>query len=224
MAEARGTGQGSWWGWLAVLLAVGLVGVGSYAAFTGRLAWPLASSASGVPRADSRAGAVTPLALWEAFQQAQAVARARAADAVLVSASAQWQAPPRSALVTGTADWAFVFYAPGEKAALDVVVDAQGARLVNTAPVWVAPQAVAEGEWLNKGPKDALLVFLAYGGEAFLAASPQAVVEIHLAQGEAGGPVWTVTALDVERRAYLAMTVDALRCTVLRHEKGGADA
>ncbi|MFQ6101928.1 MAG: hypothetical protein ACE5OS_11950 [Anaerolineae bacterium] len=145
--------------------------------------------------------------LWDAFEQARAAARVEAGDAQLVSASTQWQAASEEALLDGADNWSFVFYAPASGNAFDVIMSTGAARVVNQTQVWVAPKTLVEGAW-RAGPRDALLVFLAYGGRAFLDEHPQAVVDLHLDERDDGGPVWTIVALDSEDRSLVSLLVD----------------
>jgi hypothetical protein len=146
--------------------------------------------------------------LWEAYGQARAAAQAQAVDAQPVSASARWQVASQEALLDGAGCWTFVFYAPSSGHALDVVVNAGVGRVVNQTRVWVAPGSLAEGAW-QAGPRDIMLVFLAYGGQAFLDGHPQAVVDLHLAEGDQGGPVWTIVALDPGDGGLFSSLIDA---------------
>ena len=192
--------------WVLVLPVAGL-GIG-YLLLLGRMLWGNVSSlaaAKTAPPTPAHAG----IALWDAYGQAHLAAQAQATDAQLVSASAQWQAANEEALLNGAGDWTFVFYSPAGGYSLDVVASAQAARVVNQAQVWVAPQTIlAEGAW-QAGPRDALLVFLAYGGRTFLDGHPQAVVDLHLAGDTAGKPVWAVVALDPQDRSLLPLLIDA---------------
>lgn len=159
------------------------------------------------------AGPPAPIArpvvdLWEAYGQAQAAVQAQVKDAQLVSAATQWQAVSEEVLLNGASNWSFVFYSPGSSSSYDVVVDAGQAQVVNRTQVWVAPGAMAGGAW-QAGPRDALLVFLAYDGRAFLDEHPQAVVDLHLGKDDAGRAVWTVVALDPEDLSLLSVLIDA---------------
>jgi len=191
--------------WLLVLPLAGL-GIG-YLLLLGYL---LFGNALGL-KAAARSVSLTPpppVDLWEAYGSAQAVAQARASDAQLVSASAHWHGVSEDALLGGPSNWTFVFYSPASEHSLDVVVNAGMARVVNQTQVWATPIAIAEGSW-RAGPGDALLVFLACGGQAFLHEHPQAVVDLHLAGNDEGSPVWTIVALDPETRSLLSLLVDA---------------
>jgi hypothetical protein len=192
--------------WLLALPVAGL-GIG-YLLLLGYL---LFGNALGL-RAAARSASLTPtppaVDLWDAYEQAQAVVQAQASDAQLVSASAHWHGASEDVLLGGPSNWTFVFYSPASNHSLDVVANAGVARVVNQAQVWVTPTAMAEDSW-RAGPGDAILVFLACGGRAFLDEHPQAVVDLHLAGNDEGSPVWTIVALDPETRSLLSLLVDA---------------
>ncbi|NLF03179.1 MAG: hypothetical protein GX601_19620 [Anaerolineales bacterium] len=192
-----------WRQWLQVLAAVaigvGIVAVGGYLL--------LSRSASPAPGGSQATPTQSTVELWDAYEQARAAAQGRLADATLVSASTQWQQPDEHALLAGARDWSFVFYSAEQKSVLDVAVSTGEAQVVKQTRVWVAPGILAEGKW-RAGPRDALLAFLACEGEAFLADHPETVVDLNLAQGEDGDPVWTVVALDVSDRSALAVSID----------------
>jgi hypothetical protein len=157
--------------------------------------------------------------LWDAYGEARAAVQAQAEDAQLVSASTQWQAVSEESLLNGTSSWSFVFYSPTGSHALDVVANADRAQVANQTQVGVASSPLAEGAW-QAGPREALLVFLAYGGRAFLDEHPQAAVDLHLAENEDGKAVWTIVALDIgdiggEDRTPLSVLIDADTMQVL---------
>jgi hypothetical protein len=191
--------------WTLVLPVAGL-GIG-YLLLLGYLLW---GNVLGLRAAANVSLTPTPAAvdLWNAYDQARAAARAQAADAQLVSASTQWYAVNESTLQHGPSSWTFVFYSPASKRALDVIANAGTARVVNQTQVWVTPTAMAEDPW-RAGPSDALLVFLACGGRAFLTEHPQALVDVHLAEGGGGSAVWTVVALDTGDRSLFSLLIDA---------------
>jgi hypothetical protein len=146
--------------------------------------------------------------LWDAYGQARAAVRAQAEDAQLVSASTQWQTANERTLLGGAHNWTFVFHSPASRSSFDVAADAGTAQVVNETGVEIAPETMDEGAW-QAGPQDALLVFLAAGGRAFLAKHPQAMVDLHLGRDDAGRMVWTVVALDPGDRSLLSVLVDA---------------
>jgi hypothetical protein len=192
--------------WLLVLAVAGL-GIG-YLLLLGYLLWGNLLSPTAAATAVSPTPTPALIDLWEAYRQARAAAQAQAEDAQLVSASTQWQAVGEEALLAGVDDWSFVFYSPESGDSLDIIVSAGAAQVVNQTPVWVAPRGMAEGAW-RAGPRDALLVFLAHGGRAFLDEHPLAVVDLHLAGSDQGGPVWAIVALDPEERSLLSLLLDA---------------
>ena len=198
--------------WLLVLPVTGM-GIG-YLVLLGYLLW---CSVPGLTAAATDASP-TPtrvlVDLWNGYEQARAAAQVQAPDAQLVSASTQWQVVSEDALLDGASSWSFVFYSPASSSSLDVVVDAGTAQVVNQTRVWVAPGALTEAAW-QAGPRDALLVFLAYDGRPFLHEHPQAMVDLHLAEGGERGPVWTIVALDPEDRSLLSTLVDASTGQVL---------
>jgi len=163
----------------------------------------------GLPMTDSAPTlAQEPIELWDAREQAQEAAWSEAGDAHIVSASTQWQTVNEEILLAGADDWSFVFYSPEKETVLDVVVSNSTARVVNQTRVWVAPQTMIEGNW-RAGPKDALLVFLAYGGRTFLEEHPNAIVDLHLARSDGASPVWAIVALDASDQSVFALLIDA---------------
>jgi hypothetical protein len=193
--------------WLRVLL---VVGVAIDLLLVGYVLYLLRGETPGP------AAAPTPtpvlIDLWDAYEQARAAVQAQAQDAQLVSASTQWQVVSEETLLDGASNWSFLFYSPASSDALDVVVNAGTAQVVNQTRVWIAPTAMAEGVW-QAGPREVLLVFLAYGGRTFLDEHPQAVVDLHLAGGDEGGTVWIIVALDPglgdEEQSLLSLRIDA---------------
>ena len=202
--SAEGTGR------RRLLLLVGLVlGIG-YLLVMAYLIWgdlPGVTPRRGVPE--------RPLIeLWDAYQQAQVAAQAEAGDAQVVSAATQWQAADEEALLAGTSGWSFVFFSPASEMSMDVAVNAGAAQVVNRTQTWTDPAVLGEGKW-QEGPRDALLVFMAYGGRTFLEGHPQAVIDLHLGRGDSGGPAWSVTALDVRESSLLSLLIDADTMQVL---------
>lgn len=190
-----------------VVLSVAVLGVG-YLVLMAYLLWGRLLNGTAGETAVALPPAPALVDLWDAYAQARGAAQAQAADAQLVSASTQWQTVDEEALLAGNSDWSFVFYSPERGRSLDLVVSAGGAQVVNQTQVWMAPRGMVEGAW-RAGPEDALLVFLAYGGRAFLDEHPLAVVDLHLAAGDEGEPVWAIVALDPEGRGLLSLLVDA---------------
>ena len=195
---------------LVAVLAAGGLAVLGYLVWRG--VFGPRSAAMPAPPAVTRA----VVELWDAHERARAAAQSQALDAQLVSASAQWQTADERALLAGASEWSFVFYAPGSGNVLDVGASAGTAQLVKETRVWVAPAALAGDAW-QAGPKDALLVFLAYEGRAFLEQHPQAVVNLHLGTGDGGRSVWSIVALDVSDRSQRSVVIDAETGEVLSY-------
>ena len=82
--------------------------------------------------------------------------------------------------------------------------------------MWVAPAPLTEGAW-RKGPRDALLVFLAYDGRTFLDQHAEAVVDLHLGEYDSGSPAWTIVALNVSDRSLVAVVIDTETGEVVSH-------
>ena len=104
-------------------------------------------------------------------------------------------------------------HSPEDGNSIDVTVNVGTAQVVNQTQVWIAPAALAEGAW-QTGPREALLVFLACGGRAFLDEHPQAMVDLHLADDETEA-AWTIVALDPEDRSLFSLLIDAETSQVL---------
>ena len=196
--------------WTPVLLAVGigidllLVGYMVYLLW-GRMFGP-AEITSPTPTAQVQ------IELWDAYEQARDAALAQAQDAQLVSASTQWQAVSEQTLVDGAANWSFVFYSPASEHSLDIVVNTEKAQVVKQTRIWVAPQPLAGGAW-QAGPREPLLVFLAYGGRTFLNEHPEATVDLHLANNaehnNGDGAVWSVIVIDSQDHSLSSVLIDA---------------
>ena len=155
-----------------------------------------------------------PVSLWNAYRRAEVTVRSEAPDAGLVSASTQWQTEDPDTLLEDPPQWAFVFYSPSQQTVFDLLVDASQARVANRAQVWTTPQTLEPGGW-QEGPRDALSIFLAYGGQEFLEGHPGATVSLHLATNEEGAAVWTIAALDIATRETLSLQIDAANLQVL---------
>jgi hypothetical protein len=192
--------------WVPVLAVVALIIDLLLVGYLLYVLWGRTPSSTEAPTSPTPAQA--PMELWDAYGQAQAAAQAQAKDAQLVSASTQWAAVSEQTLLDGTSNWSFVFYSPANGDSVDVVVNAGTAQVVNQTRVWAAPSSLAGEAW-QAGPREALLVFLAYGGRAFLDEHPQAMVDVHLAEGDEGETVWTIVALDPEDHNLFSLLIDA---------------
>ena len=148
------------------------------------------------------------IGLWDAYERAAAAAEAVAEDAQLVSASAQWQGPDEERLLAGADIWSFVFYAATNSSIVDIVVGDEAATVVNQTQVLSTPAALPE-DAVRAGPRDPLLIFLAYGGSTFLEEYPSAIVDLHLGAGGGAEAVWSSSAIDIEQRKSVSVVIDA---------------
>ena len=156
-----------------------------------------------------------PVSLWDAYRRAEATVRSEVSDAVLVSASTQWQGVEPDRLLESPTQWSFVFYSPDQRTVFDLVANADQAEVVNHSQVWTTPQALKPGGW-EKGPRDAVSIFLAYGGREFMITHPETTVSIHLSTDGEGRSVWDIAALDVSTRETFSLQIDAASLQVLR--------
>jgi hypothetical protein len=196
--------------WIVVVVAVGLVVDLVLVGYVLYMLWGRSSGAAAVPSTQTQ----ELIELWDAYEQARAAAQAQVEDAQLVSAKTQWQAVGEQELLDGTGSWSFVFYSQANSHTLDVVVSAGEAQMVKETQVWTDSSVLPEGAW-QVGPRDALLVFLAYDGRLFLEEHPQAMVDLHLGDNGEGKVAWTLVALDPEDRSLLSVLIDAETMDVL---------
>ena len=198
MTEGRGSGS------RLLALVVGIGGLALLLLLGGRV---LSASWSGV-----QSGPPTPTrqlaGLWGTYQQAQTAVTAAGIDLQPISAASHWESPDGETLRSGRGEWTFVFYDSAEKEALDVVVSEGAGRIVDRNRIWEAPEILAE-EVVWRGPQEAVAIFLTCGGEEFLAAHSEAIVAAHLGVGDAGRPVWTVSAINVADHDVLSVMMDA---------------
>jgi hypothetical protein len=152
--------------------------------------------------------------LWDAYEDALGAAQGAADDAQLVSASASWQAASEDGLLAGSSNWAFRFYSPASRQVFDVGANAETAWVALETRVWHTPDHLEEGSW-SEGPKDALLVFLAYGGREFIESHSQAMVDVHLSAQEGGEATWSITVLEGDSQDVLSLLIDAESMQVL---------
>jgi len=171
------------------------------------------------PEASSAGPGSEQVTLWDGYGLALQAVTAKTPDAQLVSAGTQWRSAIERQLLAGASTWSFVFYSPQRRSTFDVAVREGGVRVVRETEVWRSPQPLPEGKW-RKGPQDALLVFLAYGGREFIEANPDAVVDLHLASRDDGRPVWTIVALADQSQAPNTLQIDAETGEVLLNSFG----
>lgn len=199
MTEEKGGGSR----WLVVVIGVGCLAL--LLLLGGRV---LSASWSGAGNEAPATPTRELVGLWGTYQRARLAVTEAEPDAQFVSATSQWEHPDGETLLSGRGEWTFVFYDSAAKEALDVVVSEGAGRIVDRSRIWQAPEVLAE-EIVWRGPRDAMAVFLAYGGEAFIAAHPEAIVSAHLGVSDAGRPVWTVSAINIADRDVLSVATDA---------------
>ncbi len=190
-----------------LVLGIACLSVYGYLFWSGRIAANPGPAALPSPPPES-------VDLWDAHERGRAAAEQVEGVVKTVSASTQWQAATENALLAGSGQWSFKFFAPESKNILEVVVSKESARVANQAEVRKVPLTLAEGIWQD-GPRDPLLAFLARGGREFLEGHQQAVVSVHLATSEDKGPLWDIAALNVDDRSVFAARIDAATQRVL---------
>jgi len=159
------------------------------------------------------------VSIWGGYGLALKAAALTAPDAQLVSAGSQWRSVTEEQLLAGANTWSFVFYSPQRSTTLDVVASGAGARVVKETDVWRRPKLLTGDAW-RKGPQNALLVFLAYGGRELIAGNPAATVDLHLAARDDGRTTWTVVGLGDPGQAPNMVQVDAETNEVLLNSFG----
>lgn len=141
----------------------------------------------------------------EALGPAKEAALGWQGDAQLVGVSASWSRARRETLLAGPNGWSFLFYSPAAGEIRYVGVDEGGAALGRQFPAPTPPETL---EGWRFPAADALLVFLASGGERYLRERPGAAVHIHLG-AESGRAVWTVLAVEGNKEPFI-VRLDAL--------------
>lgn len=136
----------------------------------------------------------------EALRPAKEAALGWRSDARLVGVSATWSRARRESLLAGPTGWSFVFYSPSAGEILYVGVGPEGASLGRRFPAPVPPETIEEN-W-RFAAADALLVFLASGGEKYLRNHPAAAVNLRLGR-ESGQIVWTVLAVEGNKEPFI---------------------
>lgn len=135
----------------------------------------------------------------EALRPAKEAARGWQGDAQLVGVSASWSRARRETLLAGPTGWSFLFYSPAAGEIRYVGVDGGGAALGRQFPAPTPPETL---EGWQFPAADALLVFLASGGEQYLRERPGAAVHIHLG-AESGRAVWTILAVEGAQEPFV---------------------
>ncbi len=157
------------------------------------LLWAWTGGTGGSPAGPATPSTTAPLpTAEEALGPAQEAARRWQADAWLASVSATWSRASRESLLAGPAGWSFVFYSPTAGEIRYIGVGPEGASPGRRFPAPTPPERVEEWRLLAT---DALLAFLASGGERYLQEHPTAAVNLRL-EAESGRVVWTILAVE----------------------------
>lgn len=142
----------------------------------------------------------------EALRSAKETALRWRSDVRLVSVSATWSRARRESLLAGPSGWSFAFYSPSAGEIQYVGVGPDGASLGRRFPAPIPPETVEEGDW-RLSAADAVLFFLASGGEKYLRDHPAAAVNLWLGR-ESGQTVWTILAVEEDKEPFI-LRVDA---------------
>lgn len=188
----------------ARLLVLGLAVVVMFAALILLGLWAQSAPPATPPPTEA---AQATLTAQQAYVQARAAAQNWQADARLSGISASWPRASVESLLAGQSGWALDFYSPSTGEMQYISVDAGSARLTRRRAVPVAPRLIDEAAW-QVSAEDAVLYFLANGGDRFLRGQGGITAHIHLAVEEDGRLVWTVAAVRRDGNA-LVVAIDA---------------
>ncbi len=129
----------------------------------------------------------------DAYEQALQTAREWQPDAQLVKVSAAWSETSVEELLDGRPGWTFQFYSPAAGETQDISVAQETAMPVRRRTVPSPPRIISEETWRISG-EDAVIFFLANGGDSYLNRTDRAAVHMHLSTDSSGRLVWTIIA------------------------------
>jgi hypothetical protein len=160
--------------------------------------------------------------LREAYKQALNAALGWQSDVQIVGVTTSWRLSDGDTLSLNRPVWSFDFYSPSAGLLQLVTMDKWVAGFGPQRPASVVPQPVTPDWDLNSD--ELLLLFLSYGGEAFMKTHPGANIHLQLKADETGRPVWAITAIDPVLRESLLVRVDARTRRIVPSETadGGA--
>jgi hypothetical protein len=187
------------------ILVLGLAVVVMFAALVLLGLW--AQSAPPATPPPPTEAAQTTLTAQQAYVQARSLAQSWQADARLTGISASWPRASVENLLAGQSGWSLDFYSPSTGEMQYISVDPESVRLTRRRPVPLAPRAIDEAAWLVSA-EDAVLYFLANGGDRFLRGQGGITAHIHLAVEGDGRLAWTVAAVRRDGSA-LVVAIDA---------------
>lgn len=145
------------------------------------------------------------------YSPAMAAAQAWAADAQLVSASANWPFVVGMDQIGQPTQWTYRFYSPDKARLLFVMVepDGQVRTVEHVVKVTLPPRPLAIDEWLIDSPA-ALATWLDYGGSEILRNNPGLEVAVQLrGVSDNSGPVWLVVGSDERTETIHMVVIDA---------------
>lgn len=189
----------------ARLLVLGLAVVVMFAALVLLGLW--AQSAPPTTPPPPTEATQTTLTAQQAYVQARAVAQGWQADARLSGISASWPRASVESMLAGQNGWSLDFYSPSTGEIQYISVDAGAAHLTRRRAAPTAPRIIDEAAW-QVSAEDAVLYFLANGGDRFLREQGGITAHIHLAVEDDGRLVWTVAAVRGDG-STLVVAIDA---------------
>jgi hypothetical protein len=153
------------------------------------------------------------LTLAESARQAETSAHTWADDIMLIRAEAAWRPGEAGRQIEmPPVTWSFYYYSPSAHELMSVVVAKEQLFRVPAFPISYDPQTIpalppfgADVAWLS---------FRAAGGDAFLRAHPEAMVDFHLLPND-GSVVWRVSAF--QGGDFLEVLIDAQSGAVISY-------
>ncbi len=145
------------------------------------------------------------LTLEEAYQRANERARSWAADVALIRAEAAWRpGAVWQEIEMPPVTWSFYYYSPTMRQLVSVVVGREQLFWVPPLEISYVPKAISALP--QYGLEVAWLSFRAAGGEDFMRAHPEAMIDFRLRPYK-NQVVWSVSAF--EGQDYLEVLIDA---------------
>ena len=151
------------------------------------------------------------------FQPAWSASQDWAADAQLISASANWPGVLSEGQIGEPVQWSYRFYSPSLKRLFIVKVepDNQLTSVEHVEKITLPPPALDPDSWLIDSPA-ALAIWLDYGGAELLRRNPglELLVQLRTIKNYPG-PVWMVIGLDKRTQDIFVVVIDAAEGTVV---------
>lgn len=151
------------------------------------------------------------------FQPAWTAGQAWAADAQLISVSANWPGVLSVGQVGEPVQWSYRFYSPSLKRLMIAKVepDNQLTSVEHVGKITLPPPVLDTDSWLIDSPA-ALAIWLDYGGAELLRRNPglELLVQLRTIKNYPG-PVWMVIGLDKRTQDIFVVVIDAAEGTVV---------